>query len=732
MNQYDYQKELLQKRHPKYYQEFIEREPYEFKIGGVKPIAFYLPQFHNFPENDKWWGKGFTEWTNVTKTMPQFTGHYQPHLVGELGYYNLMMDGVIERQIELAKMYGIYGFCFHFYMFDNHKRLLERPLNKFLANSNLNMPFCLCYANENWTRRWDGMEDNILIAQTYSDSFELDLATEMLKYLQDKRYITIDGKPLIIIYRINILLNPVEFSIKIREECRKLGIGEIYLCSVLSFGMNNAIEYGFDDNIEFPLHGIQNLSIMNEVEIFSDTFNGKIFSYPNVVKTELEKNITFPRFRGVMPSWDNEARKPNNGYIFHGSTPELYRIWLQGICHKTIIERNDSQRFVFINAWNEWAEGAHLEPDRRYGYAYLEATYQALKNHDIEVIDDCDFMNLNSQQMSITSEPKYPENSFMQLLYYQNNEINISDMFMQYFNDDTQTKFIFELDNIENLTHIRIDLTNFPVVANLNHVKLILEDETSHVLLPEFSNANFIEENSYLFLHDDPINIYFISSLGIDRQSIIVEVEVALQPIKKFEILNFSINIINKLNEKLNTIQKNQSKEREIISNLVTFIQIFIDQGNGFTEANSIKLPVEKSIKIQEFIVDLANKPNIKALCIAPLNDSCVIEIENLHIKTKESELNLLPYIKADAIIQQDKRYFFTAKDSQIWFNGLNENILLDAQVLTINIRYSYIGQDALHVSLEQTKMELEQLRTEISVIRNNFYFRVLKKVGLI
>ena len=568
MNQYNYQKELLQNRHPKYYQELMERKPYEFKAGEVKPIAYYLPQFHAFPENDEWWGKGFTEWTNVTKAMPQFEGHYQPHLAGELGYYDLMTDGVMERQIELAKMYGVYGFCFHFYMFDNRKRLLDRPLNKFLANPNLDMPFCLCYANENWTRRWDGMESDVLMAQTYSDTFEADLANEMLTCLQDKRYITIDGKPLVNIYRINILPNPAEFASKFREECRKLGIGEIYLSSVLVGGVNDARGFGFDENVEFPLHQTAHLPVLNKLEVFSDDFNGNALSYPHVVKTELDKQIVFPRLRCVMPSWDNEARKPSSGHVFHGSTPELYQAWLQGICHKTITERTESQRFVFINAWNEWAEGAHLEPDRRYGYAYLEATYQAVKNQHIAPnIDGLDFNNLNSQQISIDAVAKYPENSHMQLFYYQHDEINVPNVRTEYFADATQNKFSFTLDNISDLTHIRIDLTNFPVVANLEYVKLILADGVEHLLSPCHSNANLIEGNSYTYLHDDPINVYYLANLDIGLQKVVIEIAVDLQPIKRSESLAVANQITAKQNEKIQQFEVVRQQELSAIRN---------------------------------------------------------------------------------------------------------------------------------------------------------------------
>ena len=395
MNQYDYQKELLQNRHPKYYQELIERKPYGFKAGEVKPIAYYLPQFHAFPENDEWWGKGFTEWTNVTKAMPQFEGHYQPHLAGELGYYDLMTDGVMERQIELAKMYGVYGFCFHFYMFDNRKRLLDRPLNKFLANPNLDMPFCLCYANENWTRRWDGSEQDVLMAQSYGENSAIDLVSELLPYLLDSRYIKIDGKPILQIYRANIIPNLEQFVKQLRQEFINAGVGEVYLVSCITFGIGDARKFGFDDNVEFPPHIIEHNVLTEKINLFNSDYQGVIYSYPSVVQREISNNSiqNFSRMYCVLPSWDNEARKPEKGLTLAGSTPTLYKYWLQSACNKTITERPESQRFVFINAWNEWAEGAHLEPDRRYGYAYLEATYLAVSNQSKSInYNEVDFI----------------------------------------------------------------------------------------------------------------------------------------------------------------------------------------------------------------------------------------------------------------------------------------------------------------------------------------------------
>lgn len=668
MNQYDYQKELLQNRHPKYYQELIEREPYEFKAGEVRPIAYYLPQFHAFPENDEWWGKGFTEWTNVTKAMPQFEGHYQPHLAGELGYYDLMTDGVMERQIELAKMYGIYGFCFHFYMFDNRKRLLERPLNKFLANSNLDMPFCLCYANENWTRRWDGMENDVLIAQSYGKTFEADLADEMLTYLQDKRYILVDAKPLVIIYRINLLPEAGYFAARFREECLKLGIGEIYLASVLVNGMGDAREFGFDDNIEFPLHQMNYLNISNEVEIFNENFNGSVFSYPHIVKTELEKNVSFPRLRGVMPSWDNEARKPSLGQVFHGSTPDLYQAWLQGVCNKIITERVESERFVFINAWNEWAEGAHLEPDRRYGYAYLEATYQAILNQSkVPQLHKLDFNNLDSQQTSLINFAKYPENSFMQLFYYQNDEINIVDAQTLYLTNDSQVRFTFEFPELDNVTHIRIDLTNFPAVINLYSVKVICCDSSEHLIVPCFSNANYVDGNNYTYLHDDPVNLYYLTSLNLSSIAR-VEIIADLQPIKASQVLGIANQITVKQSQSLVELLSYKEKSFQLDPWSFAFIFLHYDTGADFNSSECTHQHAYDGMNFCEF--DLSIIDSIKGLRLDPVNlPAHVIFLEASLLSYDGSINRILPIKWHNADYFDEERFSFYHDDPIIIFD---------------------------------------------------------------
>jgi glycosyltransferase involved in cell wall biosynthesis len=346
----------------------------------VKTIAFYLPQFHPIPENDAWWGKGFTEWTNVTKAQPNFAGHYQPHIPDELGYYDLRLPEIQKRQIELAKKYGIYGFCFYYYWFAG-KRLLERPLDQYLANHDLDFPFCLCWANENWTRRWDGAEHEILMAQTYSEAEYLHFIQDISPNFSDSRYIRVDNKPMLLVYRINLLPDPQKAAEIWRAECKRLGIGEIYLVAVQSFGISDPRPYGFDAAVEFPPSHLGQTEIHREsIKITNRKFKGKIFDYNSAAQAMMERRAQgYPLFKTVMPAWDNTARRQNEGHIFVNATPLTYKNWLHQVITYTTRNLPESQRFVFVNAWNEWAEGTHLEPDRRYGYAYLKATAEAIQ-----------------------------------------------------------------------------------------------------------------------------------------------------------------------------------------------------------------------------------------------------------------------------------------------------------------------------------------------------------------
>ncbi len=355
----------------------------DFTRAKIKLIAFYLPQFHPIPENDHWWGAGFTEWTNVTRSVPQFVGHHQPQLPVELGFYDLRVPEIQKQQIKLAQRYGISGFCYHHYWFAG-KRLLERPFQQVLDNSDLDFPFCLCWANENWTRRWDGMEDDVLIAQQHSPEDDIAFIEDISEALMDPRYIRYRGRPVLLVYRVSLLPDAKATARRWRNYCINHGIGDLYLVAVRSFGIKDPRTYGFDCAIEFPPHEAVSERIDNELEIVNPEFEGAVFDYQQMADSYTKQvGQGYPLIKTVCPSWDNSARKPGRGNIFYGSTPENYARWLERAVEYTLdkSEKEEFQPpFVFINAWNEWAEGAHLEPDNKYGYGYLHATASVLQD----------------------------------------------------------------------------------------------------------------------------------------------------------------------------------------------------------------------------------------------------------------------------------------------------------------------------------------------------------------
>lgn len=360
----------------------------------VRLIAFYLPQFHPIPENNEWWGEGFTDWINVKKGTPQFAGHYQPHIPDELGYYDLRDISVMQVQADIAKLYGVGGFCFYFYWFGG-KRLLEQPLLQYLDSQDIDFPFCLCWANENWSRRWSGLDSEILISQNHSEADDLGFIKYLSNYLKDKRYIRIHNKPLVLVYRPNLLPSALETAGCWRKWCRENGIGEIFLAYVQSFESVDPEKYGFDAAIEFPPNypldseGPAPTMVTSNISDKLQSFTGKIFDWSDFV--ERSKGISkskYTLFRAVNPSWDNTARRKNDGTIFYNSNPLGYQQWLFNSISHTVSSNDDEENnIVFVNAWNEWAEGAHLEPDQRYGYSYLEATCMALQYVALQSMD---------------------------------------------------------------------------------------------------------------------------------------------------------------------------------------------------------------------------------------------------------------------------------------------------------------------------------------------------------
>ncbi len=343
----------------------------------IRVLAFFLPQFHPIRENNTWWGTGFTEWTNVTKAIPLFPGHYQPHLPTELGFYDLRLRETRHDQVALAQKYGIDGFCYHYYWFSG-KRLLNRPVDDMLADTESHMPFCLCWANENWTRRWDAAERQVLIAQQYLADDDLNFIRDLLPFLTDRRYIRIDGAPILIVYRAQHLPNPRKTASIWREYCRASGIGEIHLCAALTHGNWDYEQFGFNSGVEFPPHNV-NVSSMNERLTFFQPFQGYTMLFHEIAESYLRRTYRAANvFRCVFPSWDNAARTGNRALIVLNGTPGNYEYWLSEALRRTTIDFPEQERFVLINAWNEWAEGCHLEPDRKYGLQFLEATRSAI------------------------------------------------------------------------------------------------------------------------------------------------------------------------------------------------------------------------------------------------------------------------------------------------------------------------------------------------------------------
>jgi len=366
------------------YQDNIDFSEYKPK---VKTIAFYLPQFHAIPENDAWWGEGFTEWTNTSKAEPRFKGHYQPREPHEdFGYYNLTDMEIIKKQALLAKQHGIYGFCFYLYWFSG-KRLLEKPLDLFLEHPEININFCLCWANENWTRTWDGFEKEVLINQSYTKEDPYKFIEEIKKYVIDKRYIRVDGEPVILIYnpcRIPNIKNVINIW---REHSINIGIGKIKIWICRTFG-HTAKSLNIMDNVdaevEFPPHG---LPIYQEKKINIKGKKGVIYDYKEVVneinallnrQNTDDDNSILPVYRTPMLGWDNAARRSSGWTTYAGFSLRFFYIWLRSIINEVERKYDKDSSFVFINAWNEWAEGAYLEPDKKYGYANINTLSRAI------------------------------------------------------------------------------------------------------------------------------------------------------------------------------------------------------------------------------------------------------------------------------------------------------------------------------------------------------------------
>lgn len=371
--------------------------------GTMKTIAFYLPQFHAIPENDKAWGEGFTEWTNVKKAVPIYKGQYQPRVPLNNNYYNLLDSEVMQQQAELAKKYNLYGFCYYHYYFKGGKKLLEKPLERMLNDKKINIPFCLSWANEPWTKRWDGGSSEVIVEQDYGveDDWERHFQY-LLPFFVDERYIKDkDGRCIFVIYKPDEIPRCEEMLILWNKLAEENGLKKIKF--LVQFPTEDMVKGNisnlFEGTIEFePAYTVMDMVgtrkkmikflIKNPIEgikIIANKFKNQIrhttgwhYPYDLIVKYSLSRKTRSNTYPGAFTDWDNTARRGKDAVYYKGSSPEKFKFYLEKRIEKN--KQEYEKEFLFINAWNEWGEGAHLEPDERYKYQYLEALRDTIKN----------------------------------------------------------------------------------------------------------------------------------------------------------------------------------------------------------------------------------------------------------------------------------------------------------------------------------------------------------------
>lgn len=355
--------------------------------SGERPLvlALYLPQFHPVPENDAWWGKGFTEWTNVVKAQPLFEGHHQPHLPADLGFYDLRLPEVREQQAAMASAAGLDGFVYYHYWFGG-RRVLDRPFDEVRQSGRPELPFALCWANENWTRTWDAGEHEVLLEQVYDADERRAHIAYLVDAFTDERYIRVDERPLFAIYRIGALPGATGFIDELRQASVAAGAGDPYVLKFDTHGdFGDPVAVGCDAAAQFcPPHGIAEMGL-DDLRLPLGTGGNLVLPYDGMVATLLSQPVPdWPRHECVTPGWDNTSRRGDGrSMVVHGSTPEAFGRWLSVVVDRAP-RRPGDEAIVFINAWNEWAEGAHLEPDQRWGDAYLRATSEVLGAQDEE------------------------------------------------------------------------------------------------------------------------------------------------------------------------------------------------------------------------------------------------------------------------------------------------------------------------------------------------------------
>ena len=362
------------------------------RMNKLKLLAFYLPQYHTIPENDLWWGKGFTDWVNVKKSKPLYEGHYQPRIPLNNNYYDLSDVSVLIKQAELAKEFGLYGFCYYYYWF-NGKKLLEKPLEAMLNNKNVNIPFCLSWANDPWTRAWDGGTQDFLMKQEYgTEENWIEHINYLIPFFRDPRYIKIEDMPILLLYRTKDFSKFDEMIILWNKIMKQNNLNELYIIETLNSFQAQPYCKLSKAVVEFePM-----ITLGSDYSLYERTKNYfkrhfekpgklKIINYDYIWKKIIRRKkgkFLKGKYNKILLSsgfvnWDNTPRKKENGVVFKGATPEKFQYYMQQLIRKS--QKTDSE-LLFINSWNEWAEGCYLEPDENKGYDYLIAIRRALES----------------------------------------------------------------------------------------------------------------------------------------------------------------------------------------------------------------------------------------------------------------------------------------------------------------------------------------------------------------
>ncbi len=349
-----------------------------------KTIAFYLPQYHPIPENDRAWGEGFTEWTNVRKAQPLFKGHDQPRVPGALGYYDLRDAEVREKQVELAKAFGVTGFCYWHYWF-NGKRLLERPFNEVLGSGKPDFPFCLGWANESWTGIWHGSPDEIIMEQTYPQGDQDRHFEYLLKAFRDPRYICINEKPLLVLYKPLNIPNPKEYFSYWRKLAVQNGLKGLYILGVNHLDFTSPAELGLDGAIISSLGYVSKSRAVNQIQrrIWGvrrrlPLGSLRVMDYSEACEHLIPAECYEPNnFPCIVPNWDNTPRSGRRGVVLTNSSPQKFKE-LVAAAKSVAVKKNQGEDLIFLKSWNEWAEGNYMEPDQKWGTSYLEALRDGL------------------------------------------------------------------------------------------------------------------------------------------------------------------------------------------------------------------------------------------------------------------------------------------------------------------------------------------------------------------